>query len=504
MSRAAGSRSPTIVVVGAGIGGLTCAIDLAIGGAKVLVLERASGPGGKAQPVRVGGAVLDGGPTVLTMPWVFEELFAAAGASFRDEARLERADILARHAWSDGVRLDLHADVERSADAIGAVFGAKDARAYLAFQDDGRRLSELSEKAFLRSQRPTLVSLARRFGPAGLAAFARMDGHRTMWRALEERFASPRLRQLFGRYATYVGSSPFDAPATLNLIAYVESQGVYRAKDGMRGVVTALERLAAAQGVELRYGHAVDRVMVAGGRAAGVVAVDEEHAADAVVFNGDVSAFAGGLLGERCSSAASATAPRARSFSAVTWTMVGKVAGFPLLHHNVFFSDDYPSEFEELLRDRRVPSEPTVYICAQDRGDVAAADDRTEDERFLVVVNAPATGDDASRWGEQERTRCTNVTMALLRRTGLELTPTSSVQTTPVEFHRRFPATGGALYGPRSTGAMAALSRTGATSALPGLYLAGGSVHPGAGVPMAGLSGRLAAAQIREDLGSTA
>jgi 1-hydroxycarotenoid 3,4-desaturase len=180
--------------------------------------------------------------------------------------------------------------------------------------------------------------------------------------------------------------------------------------------------------------------------------------------------------------------------------MRARASGFALHHHNVFFSDDYRLEFDSILRRGETPSPPTVYVCAQDRGDF---DDRPSEERLLVLINAPANGDLAERWTERERERCTTATMETLARAGLELEPTASIQTTPAEFHRMFPGTGGALYGPRSRGALSVLSRPGAASKVPRLYLAGGSVHPGPGVPMAALSGRLAAARIREDLGST-
>ncbi len=490
-----------IVVVGAGVGGLACAVDLAAGGCRVLVLERAAAAGGKARAARIGGVELDAGPTLLTMPWVFDELFDTAGASFRAEVDLERAGVLARHAWGDGLRLDLHADRRASADAIGEAFGAGEARAYLAFCEDGRRIFAIAEAPFLRAQRPTMAGIVKQFGAAGLGALARLDSHRTMWRALEQRFAAPRLRQLFGRYATYCGSSPFEAPATLNLVAHVEAEGVYRARGGMGGVVAALERLARSLGVEILYGHDVERVVVERGRAAGVIARGAAHAADAVVFNGDVSALGAGLLGAPAARAATATPPEARSLSAVTWAMRARPGGFPLLNHNVFFSDDYAAEFDAILRQGRVPAEPTVYVCAQDRGDATRP---PSEERLLVLANAPATGDRPERWLEPERERCTNATLGLLRRAGLTLEPSASEQTTPVDFHHLFPGTGGALYGPRSKGPMAALSRQAAASKIPGLYLAGGSVHPGPGVPMAALSGRLAAARIREGLASTA
>lgn len=489
-----------IVVAGSGIGGLTCAVDLATSGFRVTVLERAASAGGKARTVQVAGAPIDAGPTVLTMPWVFDELFDAAGASFRDAVALERAEVLARHAWLDGSRLDLFGDRARSADAIGAAFGASEARAYLAFCEDGRRMFEISEQAFLRNQRLTLGGIVKQFGTAGLAALARLDGHRTMWKALEGRFASPRLRQLFARYATYCGSSPWEAPGTLNLVAHVEAEGVYRTRGGMGGLVSALEALAKTLGVEILYGHEVERVVVERGRVAGVVARGEHHAAAAVVWNGDVSALGESLVGKDVAKAAPGTPADLRSLSAVTWAVVGRARGFPLVNHNVFFSDDYAAEFEDLVRRRRVPVAPTVYICAQDRRD---DDGDRDEERMLVLVNAPATGDAPQLWNEAEKERCTTATVDLLRRAGLSLEPKATVQTTPADFHRLFPATGGALYGPRSKGASSVLARHGATTKVPGLYLAGGSVHPGPGVPMAGLSGRLAARQIREDLGST-
>lgn len=488
------------IVVGAGVGGLSCAIDLAATGMRVSVLERAVSGGGKASIVRLGEAEVAAGPTVLTMVWVFDELFEAAGASFRSEISLDRASLLARHAWNDGTRLDLHADRERSADAIGEVFGAREARAYRSFCEDGRRIFEVAESTFLRAQRPTIGSVAR-LGPAGLKILTRLDSHRSMWRALEQRFASPRLVQLFGRYATYCGSSPFEAPATLNLIAHVEADGVYRARGGMNEVVAALERLARKLGVEILYDHPVDRIVVERGRATGVVAREAFHACDAVVFNGDVSALGAGLLGGEAARVAKVTARDARSLSAVTWQMVARPVGFPLVHHNVFFSDDYAREFKTLFGEHGRPLEPTVYVCAQDRGDEEI---EREGERLLVLVNAPATGDDPTKWDESETQRWRTVMASRLRAVGLDLAPETSALSTPADYHRRFPGTGGALYGPRSSGMMSALARSPAATKISGLFLAGGSVHPGPGVPMAALSGRLAATRVREDLGSTA
>jgi 1-hydroxycarotenoid 3,4-desaturase len=334
----------------------------------------------------------------------------------------------------------------------------------------------------------------------GLPALSRIDARRTMARALEGAFRDRRLRQLFARYATYCGSSPFDAPATLNVIAHVESLGVHRVAGGMSALGNGLERFARDLGVEVRCDADVAEVLVRAGRAVGVeLRTGERIEADAVVANTDVSALGSGLLGGAVARVAKVTGGRSRSLSAVTWALAARARGLPLLHHNVLFSDDYAAEFASLAVDRRVPAAPTVYVCAQDRGDEPV--DRPE-ERMLIVVNAPATGDDPSAWSSEERERCETEMLSAMARCGLELSSRASVQTTPVEFHRMFPGTGGALYGPIANSPFSALSRQGSRTRIARLYLAGGSVHPGPGVPMAALSGCLAAQSLKEDLPS--
>jgi 1-hydroxycarotenoid 3,4-desaturase len=495
------SRTPSVVVVGAGIGGLACAVDLASTGLAVTVLDRAPVTGGKMRTVDVGGLAIDAGPTVLTMRWVFDDLFAACGRTLEDYTTLEHAEVLARHAWPDGGRLDLFADHERSVDAVARLSGRAEADRYRRFCAYARGIFETVEGPFLRSQRPTVGSMLRHAGKIGFSALARVDAHRTMWRALEGAFHDPRLRQLFGRYATYCGSSPFSAPATFNLIAHVESLGVHRVRGGMRALARGLEQLARELGVIIRTEVEVAELVVRGARATGVVLGNGERIeADAIISNADVSALGRGLLGTAGSRAARATDVSSRSLSAVTWALAARAGGFPLLHHNVFFSHDYRAEFAALTDARRVPDAPTAYVCALDRQDEPVERD---DERMLIIVNAPATGDDPSAWTDEERQRCERNLWSTMQQCGLELSARASVQTTPVEFHQLFPGTGGALYGPMANSPFSSLTRQGSRTRIERLYLAGGSVHPGPGVPMAALSGRLAAESLREDLVST-
>lgn len=474
-----------IVIIGAGIGGLSAAALLAARGENVLVLERAATPGGKMRRLDVGGQAIDGGPTVLTMRWVFEQLFAEAGTNLSDCLTLEPLAILARHAWTETERLDLHASLEDSAAAIGAFSGAEEARRFLNFADEARRIYRTLEGPFIRSQRPGPMKLATANGLSGLRDMMRINPFETMWAGLGRHFKDPRLRQLFGRYATYCGSSPFRAPATLMLVAHVEQEGVWAVKGGMHELALAMEALALRNGAEIRYGAEVTAIETRNGQVSAVRCGQDVLSSGDVIVNADANAIASGLLGDEVSRCVAPVALAARSLSAITWASVARTAGFELDRHNVFFSCDYVAEFSD-LRDS-YPSDPTVYVCAQDRG----SGTRPDKDRLLVLVNSPANGDH----GPQSQAAVEAAMRRKLSSCGLgvawESAPT--LVTDPSDFGTLFPATGGALYGRASHGWMASFQRPAAATSLPGLYLAGGSVHPGPGVPMAALSGRLAA-----------
>jgi 1-hydroxycarotenoid 3,4-desaturase len=496
-------RDEQVVVIGAGIGGLVSAIELARAGFAVTVMERAAQAGGKMREVEAGGARLDAGPTVFTMRWVFDEIFQAAGSSLEQHVRLTPARILARHAWNDAERLDLHADIDASADAIAAFAGPADARGYRAFCDEAGRIYDTLRDTFLNAQQTGPVGLARNVGLTRMGALLGIRPFETLWSALGAHFHDPRLRQLFGRYATYCGASPFAAPATLMLIAHVEQAGVWMVEGGMQRLAEALERLAGSLGVVFRYGAHVDQVRVERGRAAGVTLADGEQVnADFVIVNADAGAMAGGALGPDVAGSAPALPPAARSLSAVTWSVKARTEGFPLVRHNVFFSGDYAAEFADIGRRGRLPQAPTVYVCAQDRLDDATPPEGSE--RLLVLVNAPANGDGAGL-SEGDMAVCEKTVIDHLHRCGLRLPDglDASVRTTPSDFNRMFPQTGGALYGAAMHGWGAAFKRPGAATRTPGLYLAGGGAHPGAGAPMAALSGRLAAQRLMQDRAST-
>jgi 1-hydroxycarotenoid 3,4-desaturase len=438
------------------------------------VFEAAATPGGKLREVAVGGARIDAGPTVFTLRPVFEAIFAQVGTVLSEHVTLEPLDCLARHGWEDGARLDLFADTARSAAAIGDFAGAAAARGYLAFAARAKKIFETLDGSFMQIPQPGLTGLVRRAGPGlmGISPFA------SMWDELGKYFSHPRLRQLFGRYATYCGSSPFSAPATLMLIAHAEQRGVWRITGGMYRLALAIEALAQARGAVFRYGAPVAEILVRGGRASGVrLTGGEEFLSDVVIANADLAALDASLFGGAGAQAVAGMMKGATpSFSAVTWCATGTASGFDLAHHNVFFSENYPAEFAALARGA-LPPDPTVYVCAPG-GD-----------KFFLLVNARA----GTRPADDEVKQCLTVTLEKLRKCGLRLDITEMSMTGPAEFGAKFPATGGALYGRALAGWKDSFSRPGAETKLPGLYLAGGSVHPGPGLPMAALSGRIAA-----------
>jgi 1-hydroxycarotenoid 3,4-desaturase len=493
-----------VVVIGGGIGGLVSAALLAARGCDVTLVEAQAGPGGKLRAVAVDGEAVDGGPTVFTMRDVFDAIFAECGEALDDHLALTPARTLARHAWGDA-RLDLFADPAASEAAVGEFAGAAEACGFRAFRAEARRLFDALDRPFLRAAKADPVTLGWRMGLRGLPDYLNLRAYTSMWRALGGYFADPRLRQLFGRYATYSGSSPFAAPATLMLIAHVEASGVWLVEGGMHRLALALETLGRRVGVRFRYAVPVREILVERGRAAGVTLdTGERLSAASIICNADPAAIASGAFGPAASRAARSMPHSRRSLSALVWTARAKASGFPLSRHNIFFSGDYRAEFDALAAGR-LADRPSVYVCAQDRNDAGASGGAAAagPERLQIIVNAPARGD-GSPLSPAEIDTCRQHMLEGVSRAelSLDLEP-STVLTTPHDFARMCPSTGGALYGPASHGWAASFRRQGSRTAIPGLYCAGGSTHPGAGVPMAALSARLAVACLLKDRAST-
>lgn len=495
-----------IVIIGAGIAGLAAALRLSAfardTGRDILVLERHDTPGGKMRTVPSAAGPVDAGPTVLTMRPVFEALFAEAGARLEDHVTLIPQDILARHWWPDGSSLDLHAKPEASAAAIRTFAGAKAEREFRAFSTRAAQLYKAFDAPVMQAAEPSLSAVTAHVmrNPGLIPAMAPQS---SMAEMLARQFSDPRLAQLFGRYATYVGGSPYRSPAILALIWQAEAAGVWCVKGGMHRLAAAIEALATARGVQFRYASHVSRIETQGSCVRAVHLADGEViAARTVLFNGDPRALATGALGAEVSNVAPTTRSNPRSLSAQVWSFAATPSGPDLAHHNVFFCADPRAEFDALEKGMP-PRDPTLYICAEDRGQDLPL---SQTERFEIIANAsPLQATASPELSSEEFTACQTHTFRSLARFGLtfDKLPGPEALTTPQGFNQLFPASTGSLYGQSPHGMMAAFQRPTARTPIKGLYLAGGGTHPGAGVPMATISARHAAAAILSDLSST-
>jgi len=493
-------QNPPIIVIGAGMGGLATAIRLAAAGCRVTLLEASPAPGGKMRALPSLAGPVDAGPTVLTLRGVFDDLFALAGARLEDHLTLIPQPILARHWWADGSRLDLTGDTRTDAAAITAFAGTGAAQDFRRFDALARGLHQAFDAPVMQAPRPRLAAIA-------LAALLRprlwtalLPG-RSLAGLLRRHFRDPRLVQLFARYATYVGGRPNHAPGVLALIWRAEAAGVWAVQGGMHRLALALADLARGLGVEVRLGTVARQIVLHQGQVRAVDLADGSSLdCAACVFAGDPAALAAGHLGPGLTGALRKSATSPRSLSAWVWSFAATPGGplaRELIHHNVVFSSDPQAEFGPIGRGE-MPNLPTLYICAEDR---AAGTIPTGPERFEIIVNAPPAHPDHP----EDFAKCHARTFQRLRQMGLTFHPEPGPQdlTTPAMLGQMFPGSAGAIYGRSPEGTLAAFARPPARTRVKGLYLAGGGAHPGAGVPMAALSGRHAAAAVLADLGRT-
>ena len=504
VSRDHALSSPPVVVIGGGLGGLSAAIHLRLQGRPVLLLEANDTLGGRANRIRRNGFTWDTGPTLLNYPWVFRELFAAAGRSFDEAVELIPVDPSVAFQWPDQRRLQLSRDFVSLLAAVREFEPEADI-ALPAWLADGERKYRLSFDKLVTRNAEGLLDWIR---PLTLREAFTTGVWRSLDRELTRFFRSRHLREALGSYAMYLGGSPFDLPGIFSILPYGElSRGLWLPRGGIHAVVEAMAALARDLGVGIRTGTPVSRIDVRKGAARGVfLANDTWVAASVVVSNVDVPTTDTALLGHAPAGARGVErAGRARMTPGVItyyWGIRGTLGGTGLGHHTIFLPDDYKGAFADLMTRGRIPTDLPFYVAQPSATDPGLAP--PGDTTLFVLVPTPTLPDlGPIDWDDTVR-RQKQVVLERLAHHGVSLTPDRIVEEevwTPVDWERRFGLYQGSAFGAahtlRQIGPFRAPNRS---PDIRGLYYVGASTTPGTGMPMVVLGGRMTAERIARDV----
>ena len=470
------------------------AARLAAQGHQVTVFEQGDHSGGKLRTWRKDGFAFDTGPSLLTLPAVYRDLFLKTGRALEREVDLQPVEQAFGYHFADGSSVCLPgADPAKCAAALGEAFGDEAARDWRALMARGAAMWQATREPFLQSPIAgwrTIASLLRQ--PRDIGIVAPLTSLRTLG---ERMLHDARLRMMLDRYATYTGSDPRRAPAVLATIPYVEQTfGAWHIGGGLGRLADALTARCQERGVTIHLRTPVARVCVENGRASGVLLEDGRTVtADMVVANADARLVYSDLARTPATRRLRARLQR-RSASLAGFVILAAVRGRSagLAHHNLWFPQDYNAEFDDIFgRSAQPVRTPTIYACVPDDPAMRPDDDH---ESWFILVNAPGQGViDWQRDGLADQ--YADHVLAQLAQRGMDIRDRvlwRQVQT-PADLEQRTWSPGGAIYGTSSNGARAAFTRPANRSPIPGLYLVGGSAHPGGGLPLVGMGAAIVA-----------
>lgn len=489
-------RQLKAVVIGSGVAGLAAAIRLAVQGFEVDVFERNAYAGGKLSYFEKDGFSFDSGPSLFTQPQNLEELFAFAGEPMEDYFQYQNVSLSCNYFYENGKRVSAWTNTEQFADELHTQLG-EDKESVKNYLRKSEILYNNIGTIFLnhslhKSSTWLQKSILRAFQtvrPSHLTG--------TLHHLNQASFKTAEAIQLFDRFATYNGSNPYQTPGMMSLIPHLElNEGTFYPKGGMISITDALVKLASKKGVRIHYNSPVQRIIHHHGVAKGVVVDDENIEADVVVSNADVFFTYQQLLGE--AHQAKKLQKQERSCSGVIFYW-GMNRTFSNLHlHNIFFSKNYAAEFNTLFSQKRLYSDPTVYVNITSKMEKGFAPEGMEN--WFVLINAPSNiGQNWKEMREQLRQKVIDKLSRILD-TNIEEAIAVEEYLDPIRIEERTGSFMGSLYGTSSNGRMAAFLRhPNFTKKIEGLYFCGGSVHPGGGIPLCFKSAKIATTLIQQD-----
>ena len=476
------------IIIGAGIAGIATALRLRAAGMEVSVFEANDYPGGKLHAFSLEGYRFDAGPSLFTMPDLVTELFGLFNEQSNEFFKYNRKESVCNYFWEDGIRFTVNADREVFVKDAEAKFGIE-ASTLLTYLKNSQKKYELTSPIFLEKSLHKISTYLSLDTIKALTQISSMGIGSSLNTLNEAALKEPHLVQLFNRYATYNGSSPYKTPGIMSMIPHLELHlGTYFPKGGMHSITMSLYELALRQGITFHFGQKVDKILVTKRRAIGIQVKDKQHHADVIVSNMDIFSTYEKLLPDQPHPKRILSQERSSSAVIFYW---GIRKQFPELDlHNIFFSQDYQKEFTNLFEHKTLCDDPTVYINITSKEEVGDAP--TGCENWFVMVNAP--GDYGQDWNVLVAQVRQNIINKINRLLGTDIEPLIEAEDvlSPPLIEQRTSSYRGALYGTASNSKFTAFLRhPNFSSRIQQLYCSGGSVHPGGGIPLCLLSAKI-------------
>ncbi len=471
-----------VSIIGAGIGGLATACLLASENHTVTIFEQQPNVGGKMNRFSKNGFTFDTGPSLLTMPHVLAELYQRCGTSLEHELRLEALTPICRYFYQDGTEFNCYDDRLRTLEEIQKI-APEDVQAYSEFLNYAENIYNKTADAFIYNP---LYSLSD-FRKLDLFSFFGIDAFSTVSTRVDSKFQSEYLRKFFKRFTTYNGSSPYLAPATLNVIPHVEiNQGGFYIKGGLYTLAKSLKNLAESLGCIFHFEASVQQIISSKNKVTAVKVNEQLIESDIIVSNSDATETITKLLDTSVVTASSKKKAAAIEPSCSGFVLLLGISKQyeQLVHHNIFFTKDYQQEFDQIFSANVMPDDPTIYVANTSYSDPEHA--LPNGSNLFVLVNAPYLSD-AFYWNAESHTYADFIVKELEKRGLTDLSKHIMVKEviTPNDFYKKYSSNKGSIYGTSSNSMFSAFVRPrNKFKSLEGLYLVGGSTHPGGGIPL--------------------
>ncbi len=487
---------PKAIIIGAGIAGIATAIRLAVDNYDVSVFEANDYPGGKLSYFEQDGYRFDEGPSLFTMPQYVDELFKLAGKKPSDYFEYEKLEEVCRYFWEDKTHLTAYADIDKFAKEIENNTKSTP-QEIKTFLKKSETIYEITHEVFLEKSLHLLNTYTNINTAKSFLRFGEIDAFRTMAKANQSFFTDKKMVQYANRFATYNGSNPYQAPATLNVIPHLEQNfGAYFPKDGMYAITKSLVKLAEDLGVKFNYNRKIDEIIVENKKIKGVKISNEIIEAKIVASNMDVYFTYKKLLKDEAQPQKILKQERSSSALIFYW---GIRKEFPQLGlHNIFFSDSYQKEFHHLFKTKTIFNDPTVYINISSK--FKKDDAPSGCENWFTMINVP--NNIGQNWEVFKTEARANIIEKLNKNLNIDLESLIETEAVldPVLIESKTSSYRGSLYGTSSNGQFAAFLRhANFTKKIKNLYFVGGSVHPGGGIPLALLSAKIVANIIKKE-----